>query len=77
MIKPIKILALIFCLISIYQTANAQGDPYIYGKVTNLVGSPLPGVNVTTNVQGTYGTITDINGNYKLYLISLFYCGGH
>ena len=73
MIKPIKILTLIFCLISIYQTANAQEDPYIYGKVTNLIGSPLPGVNITTNVQGTYGTITDINGNYKLYVPSQTY----
>ena len=68
MIKPIKILALIFCLISIYQAANAQEDPYIYGKVTNLTGSPLPGVNVTTNIQGTYGAVTDINGYYKIYV---------
>ena len=37
----------------------------ITGKVTNISGEPIPGVNVIVKGTST-GTVTDVNGNYSL-----------
>lgn len=56
----ILILFLLFC----YQISFAQSES-IGGKVSDVVGQPLPGVNVL--IKDTFtGTTTDINGEFKI-----------
>uniref|UniRef100_UPI00321719B1 SusC/RagA family TonB-linked outer membrane protein n=1 Tax=uncultured Draconibacterium sp. TaxID=1573823 RepID=UPI00321719B1 len=44
---------------------NAQQEKLITGTVTDVLGTPLPGVTIV--VKGTtHGAITDANGNYRL-----------
>lgn len=51
--------------ISFSSSAQAQSNISISGLVTDVSGAPLPGVNVSVNDM-TLGTITDIEGRYKL-----------
>nr|WP_232064573.1 STN domain-containing protein [Rhodocytophaga rosea] len=44
---------------------NKIADIAVSGKVTSETGEGLPGVNVTVK-STTIGTITDVNGNYRL-----------
>ena len=51
--------------VSEYQNTYA-GSSYVTGRITDVMGNPMPGVNVIQ--KGTAnGTISDINGEYKLY----------
>lgn len=46
--------------------ANLSGGNWITGHVSDDTSSPVPGVNVL--VKGTtIGTVTDIDGNYRIY----------
>ena len=46
----------------------AQDSPYVYGRVTNHVGQYMSGVNVYFSASNVYGTITDANGYYKVFV---------
>ena len=51
--------------ITVASYAQAQVNIAVSGLVTDVSGAPLPGVNVSVNDM-TIGTITDIEGRYKL-----------
>lgn len=51
--------------ISVFSYAQTQANIAVSGLVTDVSGAPLPGVNVSVNDM-TIGTITDIEGRYKL-----------
>ena len=58
---------LLFTQVAMIQSLSAQT---ITGKVSDEIGQPLPGVNVT--IAGTtIGTISDITGNYTLKVNNL------
>lgn len=61
-----RILLLCFMLVSVFVSEVWAQDRVVSGQITsNEDGSSLPGVNVV--LKGTtVGTITDIDGNYKL-----------
>ncbi len=61
-----RILLLCFMLVSVFVSEVWAQDRVVSGKVTSSEdGSSLPGVNVV--LKGTtVGTITDIDGNYKI-----------
>src|SRR5688572_4715526 len=46
-------------------TAQSPGNILLTGLVTDIGGAPLPGVNITVH-ETTTGTITDIDGRYRL-----------
>lgn len=47
---------------------HAQNYRSLVGKVSDVMGEPLPGVNITVKGDATLGTISDINGDYQLKL---------
>ena len=64
-----KIILLLSALLIILTSNTWAQDRFVSGKVTALEsGTPIPGVNVI--LKGTtFGTVTDIGGNYKLGII--------
>ena len=48
-----------------FNTVTAQQGLTITGKVTDIIGDPLPGVSVSIK-GGSHGTATDANGAYTL-----------
>ncbi len=62
-----KTIFIISLLLSICKIAQAQ-EPYVYGTITDLLGNPIPGVHVTTNLVNVFGTVTDNNGYYKIFV---------
>lgn len=60
----ILFIGLFFCL----QNINAQVNPYIYGRVTDFTGNPIPGANIAVTPAGGFviGTATDGNGSYRM-----------
>lgn len=70
-ITPTKITilrALIFCaffIVSFFSAKAQNAAPYVYGTITDMEGSPLPGV-IIQNARNNTGTSTDGNGYYTL-----------
>lgn len=56
------------CLLLLSMTIFAQTKIEVTGVVTDENKEPLAGVNVTVKDQAGLGTITDINGRYKINL---------
>ena len=77
MVKQVKKITIFACLVCVVypvagiqaavgeQQSVAQTLKKIKGKVIDVLGEPLIGVNVSV-VGQTGGTITDIDGNYSL-----------
>lgn len=62
-LQCISVMLVFLCIGSV--TASAQKT--VRGSVTDENGSPLAGVSVITDVNGTKtGTSTDLDGNYSL-----------
>ena len=60
---------LLLFILFVFIIGQAYSQVNISGKVTNISGEPIPGVNVM--VKGTdMGTVTDVNGEYALGNIS-------
>ena len=53
--------------IAIGDELQAQTGAYIYGKITDIHGQPIPSANIYSEATG-HGTTSDFDGNYKLYL---------
>lgn len=65
-LKQLRAFVLMLLVIGggLFMSASAQGHS-INGSVKDDTGAPLPGVNVV--IKGTMvGTISDIDGNYRL-----------
>lgn len=54
-------------LMSCFAFAQKNNQPYIYGKITDSNKEPVIGATVK-NLNSETGTITDVNGEYKLYI---------
>lgn len=48
--------------------AYAQETPYVYGRVTDHLGQKMAGVNIYFSASNVYGTTTDANGYYKVFV---------
>lgn len=59
----LQFVTLPFLMATSFNLANAQS---INGKVSDEVGEPIPGVNVILKDSPGVGTITDINGQYRI-----------
>ena len=61
-----KILIMFVLLLSCILGAQAQESIVVTGVVTDKNKEPLVGVNITVGDMVGLGTITDINGKYKI-----------
>ncbi|HRK28615.1 MAG TPA: TonB-dependent receptor [Chitinophagales bacterium] len=63
----IRFLIGFFCFFAAI-TLVAQDTPYVYGRITDFTGQPMAGVNVYFSAGNVYGTTTDANGYYKVFV---------
>lgn len=50
--------------------AVLQQDLQVRGKITDNFGEPLPGVNIVMKGNSSIGAVSDIDGNYTIYVPS-------
>ena len=71
-----KFLIIVVLLLSCILGIRAQESVIVTGVVTDKNKEPLVGVNITVGDMVGLGTITDINGKFKItmepYIFSLF-----
>ncbi|GJQ61364.1 MAG: TonB-dependent receptor [Melioribacteraceae bacterium] len=68
MSELIKKHIIVITLFLVYSVANAQNFYVISGRVVDVSGHGIPGVNIVDS-SGYYGTASDIQGNFILYKV--------